>query len=304
MWFFSGICEPLAIPAISRHKLGQECIFYFNFWKSCARRHAKRRYAIYCFAKFLLCFKFKLGWFGEPTSSTLPLKMAMSRFVARYFVLFDLQKRRARFQNLEDVRMTFWRISGRSGTAEQCRTGSEVFVQVESSFSTTSTGASTMATLWEQTGGSSCIYYEHGAGSRTRLWAVPPFLSKSRRPRGITLLRVEFCDWKGTATRAQRKDGTPEVTQILYFQACRGKSNSTKEPNTAGQEFIVSSLYFHIKSYLFTLLLVPYSVVVYQQINRFRLCSAGRPITSIKSNLFTMKLQTTHMWNCLVVLHK
>ena len=74
---------------------------------SCAQRHAKRRYAIYCFANFLLCSQVKLGWFEERASSTLPLKMTMSRFVVGHFVLFDPQKRRAHFQNLEDVRMTF-----------------------------------------------------------------------------------------------------------------------------------------------------------------------------------------------------
>ena len=38
---------------------------------------------------------------------------------------------------------------------------------------------------------------------------------------------------------AKWKYGTPVVTQSFYFQACRGKSTSTKEPNSAGQEFIV-----------------------------------------------------------------
>ena len=56
---------------------------------NCARRHAKRRYAIYCFANLLLCFQVELGWFDEPASSTFPLKIAISRFVGWHFVLLE-----------------------------------------------------------------------------------------------------------------------------------------------------------------------------------------------------------------------
>ena len=47
---------------------------FFLVLKSCERRHAKRRYATYCFPNLLLCFQVDLGWFDEPASSTLPLK--------------------------------------------------------------------------------------------------------------------------------------------------------------------------------------------------------------------------------------
>ena len=75
------------------------------------------------------------------------------------------------------------------------------------------------------------------------------------------VLRLKLRNYNASA---KWKDGTPVVTQSFYFQACRGKSTWTKEPNTAGQEFIVhfiSTLIILISNITF----VPYSVVAYHQ---------------------------------------
>ena len=111
LWLFLWIKETRFLPEsfILAENVHQQATFVVEsavnltvLCLSCARRYAKRRYAIIVLLIFYCVFRS-----ADLTSRPVPLKMALSRFDGRHFVLLDPQKRYAHFPNLEDVRMTF-----------------------------------------------------------------------------------------------------------------------------------------------------------------------------------------------------
>ena len=113
-----------------------------------------------------------------------PVRLCRSRwpstFVGRYCVLLDPQKRHAHSRTLE----TFgWRSKESLGAQWLRNNAVQTFVQAESSYSATSTGTSSLATLWEQTGEASRIPRTRSR-FQTRLWTVPPLLSESSEAEG------------------------------------------------------------------------------------------------------------------------
>ena len=186
----------------------------------------------------------------------LAFKMAMSGLSGLSGDISSYSTRKSAVHTSRTLRTYGWRSKESLGALWLRNNAAEAqkySVQVESPFSATSIATSTLVTLWDQASEASRIYYGHGAGSRTRLWTVPPFLSKSKRPRGIN------CCGQSFATERELQRERKEKTERWWSHRCftsrlaAGKSTWMKEPNTAGQEFIIGSFYFHIKSYLLLL---------------------------------------------------